>query len=125
GSRYLEGKRTRDWLKIKTHGRQEFVIVGWTKRQGRRARSFGSLVLATYRGDELHWVGNCGTGFTEREIDELLAKLEPLRRDTSPLAVVPKMPKIEKATSCGSTRSWSPRSSSRSGPTMGTCGHPR
>jgi len=96
GSRYLEGKRTRDWLKIKTHGRQEFVIVGWTKGQGRRAGSFGSLVLAAYRGDELQWVGNCGTGFTEREIDDLLAKLQPLRRDTSPLAVVPKMPKIRK-----------------------------
>src|SRR5437764_74933 len=96
GSRYLEGKRTRDWLKIKTHGRQEFVIVGWTKGQGRRAGSFGSLVLAAYRGDELQWVGNCGTGFTEREIDDLLAKLQPLRRDTSSLAAVPKMPKIRK-----------------------------
>jgi bifunctional non-homologous end joining protein LigD len=95
-SHYLEGKRTRDWLKIKTHGRQEFVIVGWTKGQGRRAGRFGSLVLATYRDDELVWVGNCGTGFTEQEIDDLLAKLEPLRRDTSPLAVVPKMPKIRK-----------------------------
>src|SRR4051812_32884204 len=29
-SRYCEGKRTRDWLKIKTQGRQEFVICGWT-----------------------------------------------------------------------------------------------
>jgi bifunctional non-homologous end joining protein LigD len=96
GSHYLEGKRTRDWLKIKTHGRQEFVIVGWTKGQGRRAGTFGSLVLATYRDDELVWVGNCGTGFSEREIDDLLEKLEPLRRDTSPLAVVPKMPKIRK-----------------------------
>jgi bifunctional non-homologous end joining protein LigD len=96
GSHYLEGKRTRDWLKIKTHGRQEFVIVGWTKGQGRRTGRFGSLVLATYRDDELVWVGNCGTGFTEREIDDLLAKLEPLRRNTSPLAVVPKMPKIRK-----------------------------
>jgi bifunctional non-homologous end joining protein LigD len=95
-SHYLEGKRTRDWLKIKTHGRQEFVIVGWTKGQGRRAGRFGSLVLATYRDDELVWVGNCGTGFNEREIDDLLAKLEPLRRATSPLAVVPKMPKIRK-----------------------------
>jgi bifunctional non-homologous end joining protein LigD len=95
-SQYLEGKRTRDWLKIKTHGRQEFVIVGWTKGQGRRAGRFGSLVLATYRDDELVWVGNCGTGFTEQEIDDLLAKLEPLRRDSSPLAVVPKMPKIRK-----------------------------
>jgi bifunctional non-homologous end joining protein LigD len=95
-SQYLEGKRTRDWLKIKTHGRQEFVIVGWTKGQGRRAGRFGSLVLATYRDDELVWVGNCGTGFNEQEIDDLLAKLEPLRRDSSPLAVVPKMPKIRK-----------------------------
>jgi bifunctional non-homologous end joining protein LigD len=94
GSRYLEGRRTRDWLKVKTHGRQEFVICGWTKGQGRRAGRFGSLVLGAYRGDELFWVGNCGTGFTERAIDELLAKLEPLRTDESPLAVVPKMPRV-------------------------------
>jgi bifunctional non-homologous end joining protein LigD len=95
-SRYQEGKRGRDWLKIKTHGRQEFVICGWTKGQGRRERSFGSLVLGVQRGGELAWVGNCGTGFTERDIDELLAKLEPLRRETTPFAAVPKMPKIRK-----------------------------
>ena len=96
GSRYAEGKRTRDWLKVKTHGRQEFVICGWTKGQGRRAGSFGSLVLGAYRGGELEWVGNCGTGFTERDIDELLAKLEPLRSDTPPFKEVPKMPKVRK-----------------------------
>jgi len=39
-SRYLEGKRGRDWLKVKTHGRQEFVICGWTKGQGRREGRF-------------------------------------------------------------------------------------
>jgi bifunctional non-homologous end joining protein LigD len=95
-SRYAEGRRTRDWLKVKTHGRQEFVICGWTRGQGRRERSFGSLVLGMQRDGALTWVGNCGTGFTERVIDELLAKLEPLRRETSPLAVVPKMPKVRK-----------------------------
>jgi bifunctional non-homologous end joining protein LigD len=95
-SRYLEGKRSRDWLKIKTHGREEFVICGWTKGQGKRAGRFGALVLGTYRGTELHWVGNCGTGFTERDIDELLAKLEPLRNDALPFAAVPKMPKVRK-----------------------------
>ena len=95
-SPYAEGKRTRDWLKIKTHGREEFVVCGWTKGQGKRAGSFGALVLGTHRGDELHWVGNCGTGFTERDIDELLQKLEPLRRDTSPFAAVPKMTKVRK-----------------------------
>jgi bifunctional non-homologous end joining protein LigD len=95
-SRYLEGKRSRDWLKIKTHGREEFVVCGWTKGQGKRAGRFGSLVLGTYRGEELHWVGNCGTGFSERDIDTLLAKLEPLRTDGCPFPAAPKMPKIRK-----------------------------
>src|SRR4051794_17228406 len=44
-SNYAQGRRTRDWLKIKTHGEQEFVIAGFTKGTGRRASSFGSLVL--------------------------------------------------------------------------------
>jgi bifunctional non-homologous end joining protein LigD len=97
GSRYSEGRRTRDWMKIKTHQEQEFVVCGWTTGQGRRAGRFGSLVLGAYRGGELHWVGNCGTGFTERDIDSLLAQLRPLRRETSPLTVVPKMAKVRPA----------------------------
>jgi bifunctional non-homologous end joining protein LigD len=96
GSRYCEGKRTRDWLKIKTHGRQEFVIVGYTRGEGRRASSFGSLVLAANENGELRWVGNVGTGFNEQTIRELLAKLEPLQTDASPLATVPKMPRVRK-----------------------------
>jgi bifunctional non-homologous end joining protein LigD len=96
-SRYLEGKRTRDWLKIKTHGEQEFVIVGYTKGEGRRACSFGSLVLAVNESGTLRWVGNVGTGFTEKTIGELLDALEPLRVDEAPLAVVPKMPKVRKS----------------------------
>jgi len=95
-SRYQEGKRGRDWLKVKTHGRQEFVICGWTKGQGRRSGSFGSLVLGVRRGKDLVWVGNVGTGFSERTIDELRAKLEPLRRETTPFPAEPKMPKIRK-----------------------------
>jgi bifunctional non-homologous end joining protein LigD len=96
GSRYGEGKRGGDWLKIKTHGRQEFVICGYTKGQGRRSNSFGSLVLGIHRGEGWEWVGNVGTGFNERTIAELLAKLEPLRRDEPPFAAVPKMPKVRK-----------------------------
>ena len=95
-SRYQEGKRGRDWLKVKTHGRQEFVICGWTKGQGRRSRTFGSLVLGVRKGKEYVWVGNVGTGFSERTIDELLAKLRPLGRETSPFSAVPKMPKVRR-----------------------------
>jgi bifunctional non-homologous end joining protein LigD len=96
-STYKQGKRTRDWLKIKTHGRQEFVIAGYTKGQGRRSGRFGSLVLGVWRGDELSYVGNCGTGFTDKDIDQLLERLRPLEQKESPFPVVPKMPKVRKA----------------------------
>jgi bifunctional non-homologous end joining protein LigD len=95
-SRYSEGGRGRDWLKIKTHGRQEFVICGYTKGQGRRAAGFGALVLGVHRGGQWEWVGNVGTGFREHDIEELLTRLEPLRRSASPFPVVPKMPKVKK-----------------------------
>jgi bifunctional non-homologous end joining protein LigD len=96
-SRYVQGKRTRDWLKVKTHGEQEFVIAGFTKGTGRRASSFGSLVLGYYQGGELVYAGNVGTGFNSREIDKLLDKLRPLKRGTSPFREVPKMPKVRKS----------------------------
>src|SRR5581483_5291861 len=93
---YREGKRTREWLKIKTHGRQEFVIAGYTKGQGRRSGRFGSLVLGVWRGDELSYVGNVGTGFTDKDIDDLLARLRPLEQRESPFPIVPKMPKVKR-----------------------------
>ena len=96
GSRYLPGRRSREWLKVKSHGRQEFVIAGYTRGKGRRERTLGSLVLATFKGKELVYVGNVGTGFNDREIDRLLKKLKPLERDTPPFEEVPKMPRIRK-----------------------------
>jgi bifunctional non-homologous end joining protein LigD len=95
-SRYAVGRRTRDWLKVKTHGRQEFIIAGYTKGQGRRAGTLGSLVLAVRRGSELEYAGNVGTGFTGEEIEKLLKKLRPLERKTPPFKEVPKMPKVRK-----------------------------
>jgi bifunctional non-homologous end joining protein LigD len=96
-SPYRQGRRTREWLKVKTHGRQEFVIAGYTKGQGRRSGRFGSLVLGVWRGGELSYVGNCGTGFSDRDIDELLPRLRRLEQKESPFAVVPKMPKIRRS----------------------------
>ncbi|HET6642683.1 MAG TPA: DNA ligase D [Gaiellaceae bacterium] len=95
-SRYFPGRRTRDWLKIKTHGRQEFVIAGYTRGQGRRSGRFGSLILGYYNDGELVYAGNVGTGFTDDEIDRLLAKLRPLERKDPPFSSVPKMPRVRK-----------------------------
>jgi bifunctional non-homologous end joining protein LigD len=95
-SRYEPGRRSRNWLKVKTHGRQEFIIAGYTRGKGRRSKSLGSLVLAVNRGNGLEYVGNCGTGFTEKEIGKLMSKLRPLERSDPPFAAVPKMPKVRK-----------------------------
>jgi bifunctional non-homologous end joining protein LigD len=96
GSKYCEGKRTRYWLKVKTHGRQEFIVAGYTRGEGRRADSFGSLVLALNEGGDLRYVGNVGTGFDTKEIQRLLKLLRPLERKESPFSVVPKMPRVRK-----------------------------
>jgi bifunctional non-homologous end joining protein LigD len=96
GSKYCEGKRTRYWLKVKTHGRQEFVVAGYTRGEGRRSESFGSLVLAVNEGGALRYVGNVGTGFDTKEIERLLKLLRPLERPSSPFPVVPKMPRVRK-----------------------------
>jgi len=93
---YEPGKRSRNWLKIKTHGRQEFVVAGYTKGQGRRTGRFGSLVLAVSEGGQLRYAGNVGTGFNDQEIEKLLERLRPLERPTSPFEDVPKMPKVRK-----------------------------
>jgi bifunctional non-homologous end joining protein LigD len=96
-SPYLPGKRSRAWLKVKTHLRQEFVIAGYTRGRGRRAGRIGALVLGVYDdAGELVYVGNCGTGLTDETIDVLLERLRPLERPTSPFAVPPKMPRVRK-----------------------------
>lgn len=79
-----EARRTRDWLKIKTHLEQELVIGGWTDPQRSRV-GFGSLLLGVYDGAEkLEYVGNVGTGFNDDMLRDLHAQLKKLSRSTSP-----------------------------------------
>lgn len=77
-SSYIQ-KRSKTWLKIKCLKRQEFVIGGYKKPQGKR-KYFGSLLLGTYnKRKELIYNGNVGTGFTEASlanIYQLLSKYE-------------------------------------------------
>jgi bifunctional non-homologous end joining protein LigD len=90
-----EQRRSRNWVKVKVRPEQEFVVAGYTKGQGRRAK-LGSLVLAVPEGGQLRWVGNVGTGFTEQTLAELLDRLRPLERADSPFAEVFKMPRVRK-----------------------------
>jgi bifunctional non-homologous end joining protein LigD len=86
GSKYLIGKRSADWLKIKNVQSQEVVIVGFTDPKGSR-QFFGSLLIAVKKKGKLTSVGNVGTGFTEKSLKELHSKLKKLIRKNSPLDV--------------------------------------
>jgi len=90
-STYEPGRRSRAWLKVKHHRRQEFVIGGWTWGEGRRQGHLGALLLGYYDGEQLRYAGNVGTGFTDRMLRELAELLEPLRRETSPFADLPRL----------------------------------
>jgi len=92
GSPYRPGRRTADWVKVKTRQDGEFLVLGWTAGQGSR-EALGALVLGEGEGDTLAWVGNVGSGLDERSIGELLRRMEPLRVAKPPLDPVPKMPK--------------------------------
>lgn len=90
-SLYLSGKRTPYWLKIRNIKQEEAIIVGYTAPKGSR-EGFGSLLLAQYQKKKLTYIGNVGTGFNTASLRDLLRKLKPLSRSTSPLDVPVKMP---------------------------------
>ena len=85
-SAYAPGKRSGVWLKVKNVGRQEFVIGGWLPGEGRRRGRLGAVLLGYFEGDELRYAGKVGTGFSDRELDELVERLTPLARETNPFA---------------------------------------
>jgi bifunctional non-homologous end joining protein LigD len=79
-------ERTRGWQKVKCLQRQEFVVVGFTDPGGSRT-AFGALLVAT-RDDTrspLRYAGKVGTGFDERTLRTLHARLHPLERRTPPV----------------------------------------
>jgi bifunctional non-homologous end joining protein LigD len=70
-----EGRRSRDWVKVKIETSDDFVIGGFT--HGERDY-FSSLVLGLYDGQKLTHAGQVGTGFNEKSLKEIYSKLEPL-----------------------------------------------
>ena len=87
-SPYRMGRRSRQWLKIKTQLTQEGVIAGFTEPKGGR-RYFGSLVLGAFSGDELVYLGHSGGGFGEESLKDIYERLQPLIQKDCPFATNP------------------------------------
>ena len=61
------------------------LVGGWTAGEGRRTRTFGSLLLGAHDTDgRLRYLGHVGTGFSDALLDALMARLRPLARRSSP-----------------------------------------
>jgi bifunctional non-homologous end joining protein LigD len=88
-SPYREGLRSEEWLKIKVQNRQEAVICGFTDPQGSR-KHFGALVLGLYQDGDLIYIGHTGSGFDQRTLADLHARLAPLVRTRPPFQKTPK-----------------------------------
>jgi bifunctional non-homologous end joining protein LigD len=83
-SPYEPGRRVATWVKVKNVRRQELVIGGWLPGEGRRSRRIGALLVGYREGPCLRYAGRVGTGMREADLEELAARLQPLRRRTSP-----------------------------------------
>ncbi len=84
GGPYRQGPdRSRDWIKLKCEREDEFVVVGWLSGKNSRER-LGALELATWDGEQWVYRGRVGSGLSDATIDQLLARLEPLKRADDP-----------------------------------------
>jgi bifunctional non-homologous end joining protein LigD len=84
--------RSRDWLKLKCHAEQEFVIGGFTLPQGSRTH-FGALLVGYYEKGALRYAGKVGTGFGRSTLADLGAMLRERETEKNPFSDVHPVPR--------------------------------
>ena len=83
------GGRSKDWIKLKSRRRQEFVVGGWTDPSGAR-EALGALLLGVFdEAGRLRYAGSVGTGFDRDTLAELARRLRPLATEASPFEDAP------------------------------------
>lgn len=75
-SKYLPGKRTDCWYKIKVRQSSEVFVIGYTKGKGERGITFGALHIAESVDGKLHYRGKVGTGFDESTIKDIVSVIK-------------------------------------------------
>src|SRR5215467_3682249 len=88
--RYEAGKRSQAWLKIKPVKSAEFVVGGFTTGKGSRA-PLGALLLGYWNEGKLHYCGHVGSGFDERSLAQVKARVEKLKVEARPFVEEPEL----------------------------------
>lgn len=87
---YQPGKRSRAWIKLKNARHQEVVVIGWRHGKGGRSGSIGSLLVAVPDAQgRLRYAGRVGTGFSDRDLEQITVTLASRARKTPPADDVP------------------------------------
>jgi len=83
--KYLAGRRSDLWLKIKVRRTADCVVIGFTPGKGNREQTFGALHIADRIGDELHYRGKVGSGFDDSMMAELGKELKAFKKTKKPI----------------------------------------
>lgn len=83
-SPYYPGTRSRHWQKVKSVVERVALAVGYTEGDGKRAESFGALVLS----DGEQFIGRVGSGFDEAELEALQERFVPVDERPFPESTV-------------------------------------
>jgi bifunctional non-homologous end joining protein LigD len=83
--KYLPGKRSDLWVKVKVRNTVDCVIIGYNEGKGDRKSTFGGLHIAERVGDELTYRGKVGTGFDDATIKEIFKYLKGLKETKKPI----------------------------------------
>ncbi len=84
-----QSRRSRDWLKLKCARHDEFVVGGYTPPNGSRA-AFGALLLGAWNVQgQFVYAGRVGTGFSQRQLRDIRARLDAQAQPASPFVKRP------------------------------------
>jgi len=89
-SRYLAGRRSDAWLKVKPVQGGDFVVGGFSRGKGSRA-ALGALLVGYWEGKKLRYASHVGSGFDAASLAAVKARIEPLAVEACPFAEVPEL----------------------------------
>jgi DNA ligase D-like protein (predicted ligase)/DNA ligase D-like protein (predicted polymerase)/DNA ligase D-like protein (predicted 3'-phosphoesterase) len=78
GGKYLPGKRTDNWVKVKVRDTADVAIIGYTSGKGDRSKYFGALQIAERTHDGWIYRGKVGTGFNQKSMANIFKILSDI-----------------------------------------------
>ena len=88
-----EHRRSPNWLKMKCEASQELVVGGFTDPQGARV-GLGALLVGYFQGADFVFAGKIGTGFDNKLLLDLRARLDAIEIPEPPFTHGTGLPRI-------------------------------